>query len=277
MADWRAVGFLVRSWNVFHGNTVPLQREARLEEMVRLASADGPDVLCLQELPAWALDHLERWSGMRSLGDVAEPPRIGPAPSTPELGRALTAVHHGRLRSFFSGQANAILIARHLRPLVRDALVLNAHAFRRAQARWLALPLVARLAWARERRVCQAVRVALEDGATMLVANLHATHYRADERLADAELFRAAVFADALARPSEPCVLAGDFNVDAARSWTLADLAGPEWGFSAPGPGVDHVLVRGAPAGPVERWERERRLRDGLLLSDHAPVELRLG
>ena len=46
---------LVRSWNLFHGNTLPPGRRSRLEEMVRLATADRPDVLCLQEVPLWAL------------------------------------------------------------------------------------------------------------------------------------------------------------------------------------------------------------------------------
>jgi endonuclease/exonuclease/phosphatase family metal-dependent hydrolase len=265
---------LVRSWNLFHGNTVPAKREARLAEMVQLASADGPEVLCLQEVPVWAIRRLERWSGMQALADVAAPPRIGPLPSTPELGRALTAPHPGLFRSLFAGQANAVLVAPPLRPLARQTLVLNSRSFRAAQARWLDLPLVARLAWAKERRVCQAVRVGLPDGTTMLVANLHASSYRPDERLPDAELLRAAVFADALARPAEPCVLAGDFNVRASRSWTLAELVKPEWGFSAPGPGIDHVLVRGAAAGPVKPWSDEQRRRDGLLLSDHAPVDV---
>lgn len=271
------MALLVRSWNLFHGNTVPPRREARLAEMVRLASADGPDVLCLQEVPVWAVGRLEDWSGMQALADVAAPPRIGPLPSTAALCRTLTAAHPGLLRSLFAGQANAVLVSPRLRALDRRALVLNSRSFRNAQARWLRLPLVTRLAWAKERRVCQAVRVGLPDATTVLVANLHATSYRPDERLSDAELLRAAVFADALARPTEPCVLAGDFNVYASRSWTLAELVEPDWGFSAPGPGIDHVLVRGAPSGPVETWSDERRRRDGLLLSDHAPVEVRVG
>jgi endonuclease/exonuclease/phosphatase family metal-dependent hydrolase len=271
-----AVPMLVRSWNLFHGNTVPTTRHARLAELVRLASEDGPDVLCLQEVPAWAVGLLESWTGMRAVADVAAPPRIGPIPSTPELGRRLTAAHPGLLRSFFAGQANAILVAPPLRPVSRHALVLNPRAFRAAQARWLGLPLVARLAWAKERRVCQAVRVARPDGTTMLVANLHATAFRPDERLSDAELLRGATFADGLAHLDELLVLAGDFNVRASRSWTLAELTDRKWGFSAPGPGIDHVLVRGAAAGPVEPWDDERRRRDGRLLSDHAPVELQI-
>jgi endonuclease/exonuclease/phosphatase family metal-dependent hydrolase len=244
------VALLVRSWNLFHGNTVPPRREAYPEQMVRLASADEPDVLCLQEVPVWAATQLEGWSGMRAFTDVAAPPRIGPLPSTPALGRALTALHPGILRSLFAGQANAILVSRRLRPLARHALVLNRRDFRRRQARWLRLTLV---------------------------ANVHATAYRPDERLSDAELLRAASFADALAHPDEPCILSGDFNVRASRSWTLSDLTTPAWGFSSPGPGIDHVLVRGAPSGPVVRWPDERRRRGDALLSDHAPVEVRVG
>jgi endonuclease/exonuclease/phosphatase family metal-dependent hydrolase len=268
---------LVRTWNLFHGNTVPPRRRDRLEEMVRLASEDRPAVLCLQEVPVWALERLDEWSGMRSFGEVAQPPRIGPLPSTAAIGRALTALHHGLLRSAFSGQANAILFAPGLRPLSADSIVLNARRFRRAQARWLELPLGARLAWAGERRVCHAVRVELPDGRTALVANVHATAYRPDNRLADAELLRAAVFADAVASPEDVCVLAGDFNVRRSRSWTLAELAGEEWGFTGGGPAIDHVLVRGAPAGEPRRWPDGRRRRDGLLLSDHAPVEAEVG
>ena len=36
---------LVRSWNLFHGNSFPPGRTSYLEEMVMLASADRPDVL----------------------------------------------------------------------------------------------------------------------------------------------------------------------------------------------------------------------------------------
>jgi endonuclease/exonuclease/phosphatase family protein len=244
---------------------------------VALVSADRPDVVCLQEVPVWALTRLAPWSGMLAVGDVAAPPRLGPLPSSAELGRRITELHHGLLRSAFTGQCNAVLAAPHLRVLERKAIVLNPRRFRRRQARWLALAPLARLAWAKERRICQAVRLARPEGGTLLVANLHATSYRPDDRLADAELLRAAVFADAVARPGETCIVAGDFNVRASRSWTLAELTGPDWGFSGPGPGIDHILVRGAPATPTKRWADERRRRDGMLLSDHAPVEAHVG
>src|SRR3954451_21104695 len=107
--------------------------------MVRLVTADEPDVVLLQELPVWALSRLEAWSGVRAVGDVAQPPRLGPLPSTAELGRVLTETHHGVLRSTFSGQANAILVAPRLAVLAHERIVLNAWRVRRAQGRVLRL------------------------------------------------------------------------------------------------------------------------------------------
>jgi endonuclease/exonuclease/phosphatase family metal-dependent hydrolase len=153
--------------------------------------------------------------------------------------------------------------------------VLNARHFRRAQARWLGLPLVDELYWAKERRVCHAVRVRLADGRVAAIANLHATGAK-DKRIPDAEVLRAATFADALAAPGEICVLAGDFNVTAERSVTLRELTGSEWGFSAPGEGIDHVLVRGASSSAPSRWAIAKRRVDGVVVSDHAPVEVRI-
>jgi endonuclease/exonuclease/phosphatase family metal-dependent hydrolase len=253
--------------NLFHGNSVPPQREGFLDEMLRLAAADDPDVLCVQEVPAWAL-------GRFTAGDVAARPAIGPLPITAGLGRRLTEPNHGLLRSAFSGQGNAIQVSPRLRVLARHTLTLNPRRFRGAQSRALQLGPVARLAWAKERRIVQALRVEEPGGRTLLVANLHCTSYPADERLADAELLRAAWFAVSTAAVEDVVVLAGDFNVRAARSRTLRDLTGPEWGFSEPGPGIDHILVRGATASALRRWPDEQRKHGELLLSDHAPVEL---
>lgn len=241
--------------------------------MVRLASADAPDVLCLQELPAWAQGELAGWSAMQPYGDIAQPPRLGPLPIPAELGREITSLNHGLLRSAVSGQANAILLTGEAEVLGHDRLVLNSRDFREAQSRWLSLPLVARLAWAKERRVVQAVRFRIA-GRTFVVGNLHATAYEPDQRLADAELLRAAVFVDACAEPEDVVVLAGDFNVPAARSATQPALTGAEWGFSEPLPeGIDQVLVRGATVESLARWPESRRRLNGRVLSDHTPVE----
>jgi endonuclease/exonuclease/phosphatase family metal-dependent hydrolase len=245
--------------------------------MVRLASADGPDVLCLQELPGWADRELAEWSGMQAYVDLAQTPRVGPFPIPVELGRKLTSLHHGLLRSAFAGQANGILLSPEATFLVRDRLVLNSRDFREAQSRWLSLPLVTRLAWAKERRIVQVVRARFPSGPTLVVANLHATGYDPDQRLPDAELLRAAVFVDGVAQPGDVVVLAGDFNVTVARSATQAELTTGDWGFSEPAPeGIDQILVRGALVEDLSRWPLDRRRVDGRILSDHTPVEARV-
>ena len=264
----------IRTWNVFHGNTKPTQRQAFVREAVELGVADGPDVVCLQELPAWSLSRLAAWSGYTASAALAAPPMLGPLWSTAGIGRAVSSLDAGLLRSAFSGQANAILVARHLHVLEEHECVLNTRSFRRAQSEWLGLGVAARLGWAKERRVCQAVR--LTDGErTLVVANLHATSYPPDERLADAELLRAFVYVDGLAQPGEPVAVAGDFNITFERSRTLLDLTDDDWGFSGADSGIDHVLVRNLDlaSGPT-RMAPELRMVNGAPLSDHAPVDV---
>jgi endonuclease/exonuclease/phosphatase family metal-dependent hydrolase len=241
---------LVRSWNVFHGRTDPPGRQAHLEETVELASRDGPDVLCLQELPLWALPRLEQWSRMAAYGERTRG-GLGRA------GRRLTSLHDGLFRSAFTGQANAVLVGPRLKVLAHARLVFNGRLSQ----------------WAIEPRVSQAVRLERLDGATLVVVNLHLSHF-GDGKPAEAELRRTAAFANELAAPREPVVLAGDLNLS-AESVAVRELV--EAGFSAPGPGIDHVLVRGAPVSPLVVWPLEKRTFDGRLLSDHPPVELEVG
>ena len=112
---------------------------------------------------------------------------------------------------------------------------------------------------------------AYEAGEELTVANLHGSAVH-DWRVADAELLRAATFADAFAEPEDVLVVAGDFNVVRERSSTLTELA--SWGFTKPIAWIDQVLVRGAKSGHAHRWPDERRRVHGKLLSDHAPVEV---
>ncbi len=232
------MGLIVRSWNVFHGNADPPRRHGYLREMVRRASLDGPDVLCLQELPVWALPRLDDWSGMEAQSAITRLP-FGPS----ALAGLVTRVHQGLLRSAVSGQANAVLVAR--------AHEVEDLGHERISDR------------GRERRLVHCVRVS----SFGVVANLHATNDFDDPRVPAAELRRACAFAEAAARPGEAVVVAGDFNLQDP----LLD------GYSSPGPGIDHVLVRGAPATPLTTWPRERRMHNGVVLSDHAPVELEVG
>jgi endonuclease/exonuclease/phosphatase family metal-dependent hydrolase len=258
---------LIRTWNLFHGNALPPRRRTFLDEMIALATADDPDVLCVQEVPVWAL-------GRFTIGDVAARPTVGPFPSSPAIGRRLTSLHHGLLRSAFSGQGNAIAVGPRLRVLGHERLELNPRRVRAAEAPRLGLGVVARNAWAKERRVVQTARLGADDGRTYLVANMHCTSLP-DRRIAQSELLRAATFATSEALPDDVVVLAGDFNLTGAAA-VMRDLTGPEWGFSAAGPGIDHVLVRGAETSLPRRWPTERRRLDGRLLSDHAPVEVEI-
>jgi hypothetical protein len=259
---------LIRSWNVFHGNAVPPARRAYLDVMIDRAISDCPSALCLQEVPAWAL-------GRFTVGDVSARPMLGPVPIPAAVGRLLTTPHHGRIRSAFSGQGNAIALAPGIDVLARYLLELNPPGFRRELGEALGLDRHARRAWASERRIAHAVRVPAGP-RNVFLANMHCTSYPADGRIPDVELRRAADWAIATAAAGDVVVLAGDFNVRPSSSETLAWLASPEGGFSAPGPGIDHVLVKGAEARPPVVWPEARRRHDGRLLSDHAPVEVEI-
>jgi hypothetical protein len=257
---------LVRTWNLFHGNTVPPGKTAYHEEMIRLAADDRPDALLLQELPLWALGKLRAWTGMTPFPEMASRALLGAS-----VGGRVTALNPGLLRSAVSGQGNAILLDRSLEPFDYHAFVLNPRGFRRDAARRLVLGPSARVAWAKERRVSQTIRAQLPDGRRAVITNLHATSYPPDRRVADVELRRAAEFVSALARPGEIEIIGGDFNLFPG-SVVIEDLR--TQGFSSPGPGVDHILVRGAASSEPERWPEERRRLDGNVLSDHAPLEV---
>jgi endonuclease/exonuclease/phosphatase family metal-dependent hydrolase len=157
-----------------------------------------------------------------------------------QLAGWVTRLHNGLLRSAVAGQANAILVrSDHACVALGSSQVSDRGA---------------------ERRVCQVVRV---DGAT-IVANTHLSSAGDRQRL---ELERALAFAESHADPGTVVVLAGDFNLHGV---AVA-------GFSHPGPGIDHVLVRGVTASDLVVWPEERRRQNGLVLSDHAPVELVVG
>jgi len=236
------VAWLVRTWNVFHGNTVPPGRRAYLEEMVQLVAADRPGVVCLQEVPAWAVGRLAGWSGMVASGVVAAHPRLRSA----ELGRLVTDLHHGLIRSAVAGQANAILVDPGLAVAEQREEQISSEG---------------------ERRVCQALRI----DRLGIVANFHATGgVHADEQFR-----RAVAFAESVAGEGEPIVLCGDVNLVPGQGETYGALA--ERGWSAPAPGIDQILVRGLPSTAPVVWAADRRRVDGRLLSDHAPVEAMVG
>jgi endonuclease/exonuclease/phosphatase family metal-dependent hydrolase len=233
------VPLVVRTWNLFHGNAVPPERRAHLEQMVELVTADAPGVVCLQEVPVWALDRLAGWSRMQAFGAVAARPRLGSA----RLGKVLTGLHHGLLRSAVTGQANAILVAPGLTVVEEPCSLVSGPG-------------------EGERRVCQALRI----DTLGTVGNVHLTAAFAEEQLG-----RALRELDAGAQ----LVLCGDLNLRPGEGTIYDELRAR--GFSAPAPGIDQILVRGLPTATPLVWPEERRRIDGRLLSDHAPVELTVG
>jgi endonuclease/exonuclease/phosphatase family metal-dependent hydrolase len=161
-----------------------------------------------------------------------------------QLAGAITRLHNGFFRSALTGQANAILLAPGLAPLEHRSLRIDDRRL--------------------EPRFCHAVRL-----AEVVIGNLHATNELRRPEIPAAEILRAEAFVTHVTE-GLPCVLAGDFNV---RAEDLRELAG----WSALGPGIDHVLVRGLEASPLTAWPLERRVVDGAVLSDHAPVEVTVG
>jgi hypothetical protein len=209
--------------------------------MLRLATADAPDVLALQEVPLWAVGDLEDWSGMSASWAMTMPALLGP------LARRVTETDPVRFRSSLTGQANALLVNPHFETGRHRRVVLN--------------PGLSRTDWllrGGQRRVCHSLEVKARD-EQFTIANLHASN-DPDHSLVGKEIERAAAFLAS----AEKCVLFGDFNVDrhAVRS------------FSDPIAGIDQILVRGFSfeRGP-EPWLEERRRFGGAVFSDHAPVE----
>jgi endonuclease/exonuclease/phosphatase family metal-dependent hydrolase len=233
------VGLVIRTWNLYHGRTHPKTGRTYLEQMVRLVTHDAPDVVALQEVPLWALGRLEGWSGMRAVRAIAVPNLLGP------VARFITDLDPARVRFALAGQANAILLNRRFEVGEERTLVLN--------------PEVKGLEWirgGRQRRVCQAVEVEL-DGKGLTVANIHATNNAVVARV------EVGLAVDFLVE-AERCILCGDFNVHA---FALPD-------FTAPIDGIDQILARGVDVERApELWPDSRRQVNGLLLSDHAPVE----
>jgi endonuclease/exonuclease/phosphatase family metal-dependent hydrolase len=232
---------LVRTWNVYHGRTHPESAALHLEQMIRLVTADAPDVVALQEVPMWAVKRLDDWSAMSASWAMTKPSRLGP------LARRVTASDPVRFRASLTGQANALLVNPHFETGRHRRVVLN--------------PGISRRDWLfgdAEDRICHSLEVDAR-GERVVLANLHASHDRGRE-LVISEIGRAAAFLE----DADPCVLLGDFNVDG--------YAVP--GFTPPIPGIDQVLARGLAVerGP-EPWHPERRKSRGELLSDHAPVE----
>jgi hypothetical protein len=276
---------LVRTWNLFHGNAPAagggIAATGLLREMVAAITAPDPDtgelpaIVCLQEVPPAALRHLAAWSGMQCHGAIASPPSIGPFAIPIGLGERITQLNPAVLRSAFRGQANAVLVRDGIAVLGATDGQLNGTELRDPSAALLGLDPLARLAWAKERRALQTLRLRLPDGRALRLVHAHATSFPSDPAIPDAEVAHLGRLLAAAADPGEIAVLAGDLNVPPHASPALQALR--DSGFSEPAPWIDQILVRGAklaPPGHPVTWPDERRTHAGLLLSDHAPVEV---
>jgi endonuclease/exonuclease/phosphatase family metal-dependent hydrolase len=266
---------IVRTWNLFHGNTYPPGRKAYLREMVELITADRPEIVCLQEIPAWALPRIGAWANMKSVWARARRPKLGPLPLPAAAGRALTAPHHGIARSGFGGQGNVILFPREAAVREDKSITLNTNPFCEERGRLFGLTPKQMVAWEKERRVLHLVQYELPNRQRFLVANLHASTFP-DTRLADAELRRGINFVIRCSQLEETIIVGGDFNVLSEASTTVQELVNApiESRWRHAGTGIDQFLMRRAIATSTQVWPEERRMLNGKLLSDHAPVEI---
>lgn len=153
------------------------------------------------------------------------------------LGGVLQRHDPRRFRSGVTGQANAILLSAPHVPLEHRSVRISERG--------------------RERRVCHAVRL---DG--LVIGNVHTSNEFRRPEVPRAELKLAHALVQSMAGATEARVLAGDFN-----------LRDPD----LPGPNIDHIVVAGIEHGPLEVWPVERHQHNGAVLSDHDPVEMRIG
>ena len=144
------MSLLLRSWNVFHRPDLSSGPARVSEEAIKLVTQDSPDVqlLCLQELPLWSIRRLEAWGGM-AVFSARTRHRLG------GLGRRPTDLHHARLRSSLTGQANAVLVAHRHAVTDHRTLVLNGRLFAAREARRVGVGVGVVLAWTSERRIAR--------------------------------------------------------------------------------------------------------------------------
>ncbi len=160
--------------------------------MVRLISDGGPAVVCLQEVPLWALPRLELWSEMRAIATRTKRALAGP------FGRGLQTFHPRWFRSAITGQALAMLLNRQLELERVEEHQLSSRA-------------------APERRLCQLVHVQA-DGRQLVLANVHLSTAEVTAR-EEIERLRA------LLPPQTPAIVCGDLN---GVGLGLPEFSGPD-------------------------------------------------
>jgi endonuclease/exonuclease/phosphatase family metal-dependent hydrolase len=247
---------LVRAWNLHLGKDASNGRRNHTREMVELITADRPWIVCLQEVPTGVLGKVGDWAGMQAVGVVAQKGRLGPFGGP--------------------GKGNAVLFPKEAKLREEKQITLNTNPFCEEKAGKLGYSLKEARWWEKERRVCQVVKIEFPDRKRWLIANLHATSLDTERRLADAELGRAVKFIERQAETEETVIVGGDFNVPLAESAVLQELTTRiDYGFAATSQGAAQILVRGrVTLSGLRIWPDAEREVGGVLLSDHAPVEL---
>jgi endonuclease/exonuclease/phosphatase family metal-dependent hydrolase len=246
-------GIVVRAltWNLFHGRDTPAEvdyRHSLHAEFAALLDGLEWDVALLQEAPPRWFQELAFRAGAQ--GRLLKTSRN-------QLGalRGWVADRSPDLIKSGEGGSNQVLV----RP-----------PWQVVEERRLTL---ARLP---ERRRMQWLRLQHESGASLCVANLHASAHRPARAAQEVERAAGAALEWSGGRP---LILGGDFNVrPAEQPWLFEHLAGH--GFTAPtGPKlIDHLLARGARAVdpphqlPAERREVKAGDASRVRLSDHAVV-----
>jgi endonuclease/exonuclease/phosphatase family metal-dependent hydrolase len=272
------VEFTAVSWNLFHGRDFPpdpalftwrsrlLRIEERnethaqvnrelVDEFAAVLAGAAWDVALLQECPPRFTDPLAAACGAEAHRVLTSRNSLGPL-------RTFVARHNPDLIASGEGGSNLTL--------VRAGGPLGAVVERRELAIRIGQP---------ERRAMAFTRVALGGGATLCIANLHATNDRPE--LATADLLRAATAAVEWAEGA-PLLFGGDLNLRPAEDPSAFERLAAELGLTGTTSprAIDHLLTRGLKvvAAPAA-WAAERRERPHgdlrLRLSDHAPVEAR--
>jgi hypothetical protein len=265
---------LIRTWNLHLGNTVPRSRRQHVREMVDLITADKPDIVALQEVPAWAVRSLGEWSGMQVASARAKRPKLGPIPISAGLGRTLAAPNPGKRSKKYAGKVNAILFPKEAVVRSHKTITLNTNPFVEDRGALFGLTKKQMLWWERERRVCQVLQYEMPDRQRYLVANLHATS-TGDIRIPDAELRRAINFVIRASELEEVLIVLGDYNILRDKSTTISELmtAPREDRWMTSGPQIDYILLRRAINTSARVWSEAERTRDGVVLSNNPPVE----
>jgi endonuclease/exonuclease/phosphatase family metal-dependent hydrolase len=269
--------FTVLVWNLFHGRDFPpdpalrtwrsrlLRLEERNEthiqvnrdltaEFAQLLSGAEWDVALLQECPPRFAEPLARACGAEWQRAMTSRNSLGPL-------RGLLARQNPDLIASGEGGSNLIL--------VRVPGKLGGIAERREMTIHEGEP---------ERRSMAFVATA----SGVCIADLHATNDR--PKLAAEDVLRAARAASEWAA-GRPLVFGGDLNLRPGKQPHVFERLREEFGFDGPvtaPDAIDHVLCRGLETlDPPARWPPERRELPfegrALRLSDHAPVQARLG